>query len=298
MWNSSAFFTQVTSEMLEKQADKFKGYKAGDWATQGNVTEQAILKFFQAELGGQGCIDYKKQLDNIQETIIGFTSSRKKASIVIKTEHGYRIYCKGAPDMLFPWTTHHVGEDGSILDMNDSVEFDESLLLAGEGPGTRGTGHDVMNRTVNLFAKQALRTILMCYRDFDEASYQQLKSEHNDFETEEDREVLEQGLIGVGIWGIQDPLREGITDAINLCKIAGITVIMCTGDNLDTAIAISKNAGIVKEEDAEGENKEYTCTTGKEFRTKVGEDLLKIEDPKTKKVTESVRNMKEFAKYF
>jgi hypothetical protein len=39
MWNSSAFFTQVTSEMLEKQADKFKGYNAGDWATQGNVTE-------------------------------------------------------------------------------------------------------------------------------------------------------------------------------------------------------------------------------------------------------------------
>jgi hypothetical protein len=39
MWNSSAFFTQVTSEMLEKQADNFKGYKAGDWATQGNVTE-------------------------------------------------------------------------------------------------------------------------------------------------------------------------------------------------------------------------------------------------------------------
>jgi magnesium-transporting ATPase (P-type) len=105
-------------------------------------------------------------------------------------------------------------------------------------------------------------------------------------------------LIAVGIWGIQDPLREGIEDAINLCKIAGITVIMCTGDNLDTAIAISKNAGIVKEEDAEGPNKEYTCTTGKEFRTKVGEDLLKIEDPKTGKVTESVRNMKEFAHYF
>jgi hypothetical protein len=47
-----------------------------------------------------------------------------------------------------------------------------------------------MNRTVSLFAKDALRTILMTYRDFDEETYQNLKSQFNDFETEEDREVL------------------------------------------------------------------------------------------------------------
>jgi magnesium-transporting ATPase (P-type) len=67
------------------------------------------LNFFSAEFGGEGCINHKKQLVNIQETIIGFTSKRKKASIIVKTDHGYRIYCKGAPDMLFPWTTHHIG---------------------------------------------------------------------------------------------------------------------------------------------------------------------------------------------
>lgn len=72
---------------------------------------------------------------------------------------------------------------------------------------------------------------------------------------------------------------------------------MCTGDNLDTAIAISKNAGIVSDADAEGPDREYTCTTGKEFREKVGEDLVKVEDPKTGKITEHVRNMKEFHNY-
>jgi magnesium-transporting ATPase (P-type) len=46
---------------------------------------------------------------------------------------------------------------------------------------------------------------------------------------------------------------------------------MCTGDNLETAIAISKNAGIVTEEEAEGPNGEYACTIGKDFRQKVGE---------------------------
>lgn len=65
MWNSSAFFTQVTEEMLDKQADNFKGYKAGDWATQGNVTEQAILNFFLAEFGGEGCVSHKKSVESI-----------------------------------------------------------------------------------------------------------------------------------------------------------------------------------------------------------------------------------------
>lgn len=136
MWNSSAFFTQVTAEMLKDQPDSFKGYKAGDWATQGNVTEQAILNFFLAEFGGEGCVSHKKSVDSIQEDIIGFTSKRKKASIIVKTDTGYRIYCKGAPDMLFPASTHYIGHDGSVIPMDDATDLDESLLLPKEPAGT------------------------------------------------------------------------------------------------------------------------------------------------------------------
>ena len=42
---------------------------------------------------------------------------------------------------------------------------------------------------------------------------------------------------------------------------------MCTGDNIDTAIAISKNAGILTENTP---MHEYTCMTGKNFRETVG----------------------------
>jgi len=42
---------------------------------------------------------------------------------------------------------------------------------------------------------------------------------------------------------------------------------MCTGDNIDTAIAISKNAGIL----AEGQEiRNYSCMTGKDFREACG----------------------------
>ena len=42
-----------------------------------------------------------------------------------------------------------------------------------------------------------------------------------------------------------DPLRPGVPTAIDRCNHAGITVRMVTGDNLITAIAISKDAHII-----------------------------------------------------
>ena len=42
---------------------------------------------------------------------------------------------------------------------------------------------------------------------------------------------------------------------------------MCTGDNIDTAIAISKNAGIVTPEQLL--ESKYTAMTGKDFREAV-----------------------------
>lgn len=71
---------------------------------------------------------------------------------------------------------------------------------------------------------------------------------------------------------------------------------MCTGDNKDTAVAISKNAGIVSKEEAEAN--EYSCMTGKEFREEVGEELVEIEvDGKLKKVPANMKKFREIFKY-
>jgi Ca2+-transporting ATPase len=53
----------------------------------------------------------------------------------------------------------------------------------------------------------------------------------------------------VGIFGLMDPLKPGIRDAVLQCYRSGINVRMVTGDNLDTAIAISKEAGIITDLD-------------------------------------------------
>ncbi|KAJ2788300.1 plasma membrane calcium [Coemansia linderi] len=79
----------------------------------------------------------------------------------------------------------------------------------------------------------------MAYRDFDsfdEASLAQLDS---DVEWRN-----EAGLVCLGIFAIEDPLREGVTDAVRRCQNAGIIVRMVTGDNPLTARAIATQCGI------------------------------------------------------
>lgn len=114
--------------------------------------------------------------------------------------------------------------------------------------------------------------------------YDELKAENNNFKNEADRECLENELIAVGLFGLQDPLREGIVESISNCREAGISVIMCTGDNLDTAKAISIKANIIDEsinKQVEGSDAaKYTCLTGEQFRNLVcetdGENAGKI----------------------
>jgi len=59
---------------------------------------------------------------------------------------------------------------------------------------------------------------------------------------------------------------------------------MCTGDNIDTATAISKNAGIIQEGD---EDHEYTRLEGKTFRALVGK-TKKVPDPENPKKKKEV----------
>ena len=48
----------------------------------------------------------------------------------------------------------------------------------------------------------------------------------------------------IGITGIEDPLREGVREAVAKCKKAGVRVTMCTGDNVLTARLIAQQCSI------------------------------------------------------
>ncbi|KAN0105567.1 HAD-like domain containing protein [Russula decolorans] len=55
---------------------------------------------------------------------------------------------------------------------------------------------------------------------------------------------LATDLTLIGITGIEDPLREGVREAVAKCKNAGVRVTMCTGENVLTARSIAHRCNI------------------------------------------------------
>lgn len=90
-----------------------------------------------------------------------------------------------------------------------------------------------------------------------------------------------EDMVFVGLVAMTDPLRNETKSAIELCKKAGIRVIMITGDQLSTAQAISNELGLNVSPD------------GKEMLPIHANDLIDISDRKLKSI---VANAGAFAR--
>lgn len=58
-------------------------------------------------------------------------------------------------------------------------------------------------------------------------------------------EAIENGLRFVGLIGMTDPPRQEVMDAVRVCKTAGITPVLITGDHPATAEAVATQTGIL-----------------------------------------------------
>lgn len=269
-----------SSARIERNDGKDKTETA-EFVTTGNVTEQGIFKFFMKVHGGKETNDVRANFPKEDIlTTVPFTSSRKRAAVAVKTGDHVTIFCKGAPDMVFKTVTHCVDAEGNQQEMDSE---------AANGK----TYKENLDDTVKKFADNAYRTILTSFRTMSMEDFEALKEANGGFLEDEGKDVLEEGLCALCIFGIQDPLREGIVESIAKCKTAGITVIMCTGDNIDTATAISRNAGIVSE--AEIGASPYSCMIGEKFRDVVGGMKTVEEEVKGKmKKIDKVGNQHKF----
>lgn len=78
-------------------------------------------------------------------------------------------------------------------------------------------------------ASQGKRILCIGYKQFEQATLS--------FENEQD-------LIFLGLIAMIDPPRPEVIQAIEECHIAGIKVVMITGDHINTAVSIAKQIGI------------------------------------------------------
>jgi len=84
----------------------------------------------------------------------------------------------------------------------------------------------------------------------------------------------ETGLIWVGSVGIYDPPRKEVIAAIADCYKADIRVIMCTGDNPETATAIAQNIGMLPR-DCDTKGKVFTGNEWKSMTENERENAAK-----------------------
>ena len=198
----------------------------------GSRTETALLRLTQ-DLGWENYKQTRNRAQIVQ--MIPFSSERKAMGVVVRlAEDKWRMYLKGASEILVKHCTSHVvvrpaSDLSTSTHEKDVVETSTIDDLA----------RDNISRTIIFYANQSLRTIALCYREF--TSWP--PSGHP-----EDREVpwseLAQDLTLISITGIEDPLREGVREAVANCRKAGVTVKMCTGDNVLTARSIAIQCGI------------------------------------------------------
>ena len=83
--------------------------------------------------------------------------------------------------------------------------------------------------------------------------------------------ILEEhkGYTWVGLIGMADPIREGVTEAIQVAQKAGIKVKMITGDYRRTAERIARNIGLYKEGDEILEGDQLTKLSDAELQAHV-----------------------------
>lgn len=141
-------------------------------------------------------------------------------------------YVKGGSDRVLMLCNRYVNENGEVLPLDASAT-------------------EAIYGKVSQLAKEANRTIGIAYTVLPPTRFPP-----NVIPTTEP----EEELIWLGVIGIQDPLRPEVQEAVQKCQVAGVTVRMCTGDNLDTAVAIARQCGIFRAHSGD------IAMTGEDFR--------------------------------
>ncbi len=118
-----------------------------------------------------------------------------------------KTFYKGAPERLLAKATSYLDAEGNVKKLDKKV----------------------LDQKIDALAAKAMRVLAFGY------------SEKTLTEN-----TIHDDVVLIGLVGIRDDVRPEARDSIAEVKKAGIQVVMITGDRLETAVAIAKDAGLLK----------------------------------------------------
>lgn len=229
----------------------FEGEEDGRFTFIGSKTETALLTMAKEQLGMGPVAEERAGVETVQ--LIPFDSDRKCMGVVIRLADGtYRLLVKGAAEILLEKVTCELVDiTGKMLQKSELSEAARAKV----------------SESIDRFAHSSLRTIAMLYKDFKQWPPLGARTLDEDRSMADFEDVLHD-MTFLGVVGIQDPLREGVSAAVKRCQDAGVKVRMVTGDNVTTATAIASECGI--------KSKEGLVMEGPKFRQLTDEQMDEI----------------------
>jgi len=201
---------------------------------------------------------------NIIHDRINFNSIRKKITTIIKLGNGkFRVYSKGAAEYILDVSSHFVNYRKKSTDvLNDP-------------------NRKLINMNVEKFASLSYRIIGLAYKDVSDAEIKNFR-EFNPDEQTDNYAFEKNGFNFLGLLCFKDGIRTGVPEAVIKCKNAGINVIMVTGDNPTSAVAIAQDCNILaplntfnkKEYEFNNSLNVINKQSQKNFQNESGSDIL------------------------
>lgn len=120
-----------------------------------------------------------------------------------------KTFYKGAPERLIAVAKSYLNARGEVCPLD----------------------MDVLNKKIDDLASKAMRVLAFGYS-----------------EKELVENTIHEDLVLIGLVGIRDDVRPEAKEAIKEVQNAGIQVVMITGDRLETAVAIARDSGLLRNE--------------------------------------------------
>lgn len=120
-----------------------------------------------------------------------------------------RMYFKGAEEVILPRCTRYMNSRGELLPLTFAVR------------------NEISKQVIEM-SDRALRVLALAYCVSDS------------FDPES------RDLVFLGLTGMLDPPREEAKTAIRKCAAASVRTVMITGDHKNTAVAVAKKAGLLR----------------------------------------------------